>query len=76
MFEKPSSMISLIISSPSVWRLLFQQVEKASMGRSLGSGFQITISKGGRWNGFCGTRPDGYEISALCRLIPWRFLGG
>lgn len=31
-WEKPRSTISSIMDSPSVWRLLFQQVEKASMG--------------------------------------------
>src|SRR6478736_6807963 len=34
MLENPSSTISSIIFSPSVWRWLFQQDEKASMVRS------------------------------------------
>jgi hypothetical protein len=33
MFENPNSTISSIIDSPSVWRLLFQQEEKASMSK-------------------------------------------
>ena len=37
MSENPRSTISSIIVSPSEWRLLFQQVEKASMGWRLSS---------------------------------------
>ena len=32
MFRNPSPVISSIMDSPSAWRLLFQQVEKASIG--------------------------------------------
>src|SRR5687768_7095139 len=38
MLRKPRSTISSIIVSPSEWRLLFQQEEKASIGKRLAAG--------------------------------------